>query len=204
MVNRQIRCESLPMFYNNHDFRFDLTSLWDRPDDAEDGRGLLSPFADMIRAFAPSPSKTFEASNLRFLSYLSVNVDTQKGQEDGIILMGITILMGFTMSSKDKSDELDTVLDTTGLDWSDEEEVGQAYVHAAVRGDLIGYEWIFEMDDSTVAAFHELVALMSLLASQCPQLTKRVCALVTYQEADEPTGYELRTDDELFVRPDNV
>lgn len=175
-VNKQLRAETLPIFYEKHNFEWDLTFLWGRADDGDDDQEALRPFCDMIRAFEPSPSNKLHASNLRFLTHLFVSIDTNQGQYLAIEYVG------FCMSS-DAGKGWDMALETEGLDWDDEEAVRERYMEAVDSGQLAqeGYD-AFNMEPvfcpPSDDAAYALIRPMCLVARYCPQLTGSVAAVV--------------------------
>lgn len=182
-VNRQIRYESLPIFYDIRVFRFNLDYLpEDDSDDAIDNQNdKVHYISNMLSAFIPGPSNTPQASNLRFLTCLSCSIQTRSGYMWGLAEVG------FDMSSSpfdfvsDPNVELLGLVDTAGLDWDNTEDIKTAYVEG-IDSSMLCQE-VMEISGlpdircyRANDAVDEMARLMYLIAWLCPQLRSHVVA----------------------------
>lgn len=200
-VSRQIRYETLPVFYDIHECIVDLAPL--DLEDRDDADKIRDRICNMLFGPIPGPDNTLQPSNLPFLSYLDVAIEIETFFES-------VCKFGFIMSSSPRleSDELDEehgVVDTTDLDWDDTEDVRIALMEGIDSTeicqdimDLLGVPGI--LCDGAYESMVEMAALMCLISRQCPQLTSNVLASVIEVEDElaeqlaEARGYLSESD----------
>lgn len=211
-VNRQIRNETLPIFYGNHRFvihlprlpRFDierdgrrkdpnrLRSVWDRlfarhfkaPENLSENEDPLHHLRVMLHAFTPALHNTLQANSLSFLSNLTFRLEFESLKPSWGLLG-----LGCTMSSRelhcDDGDEI--LVKTVGLDWNSAMEVREAFVVAiasskSVYGAIDFLDWDVVLHPEVEKAVRESAALMCCISRECPQLTGNVLAFITPSE----------------------
>ncbi|KAG8157470.1 hypothetical protein KVR01_012854 [Diaporthe batatas] len=179
-VNKQIRKETLPIFYGNHDFFIiiRMPSVLD-----EILHGSHDPFKhvwQMLHSFATAPALIakgdMQTSSLTSLSQLSFRLDdSQYLSEDDIGMLG------FTMSSKDLiCQDGDFAIETENLDWDRFSNVKKAYVSGILTGTISHRHRLASLRNSVEAhkRIDELISLMFFVARQCPQLKSHVLGFV--------------------------
>lgn len=178
-VNRQIRSETLPIFYHIHDFMVDLACISENHDEAVENWNHI---CKMLFASIPDPP-TLQDSNLRFLSYLDISIET-----GSVFYWGLAKVC-FVMSSSPfvfESDGLDEeygVVVTTDLNWDNAEDVRTAFLEG-IESSMICQDAteIFMLDsllcERADEAAIDMAYLMFLISMQCPQLTRNVVANV--------------------------
>jgi hypothetical protein len=190
-VNRQLRRETLGLFYWNHSFGINLPML--PIEDGEDADFVRCAYCVMKRrrrqgpdpfdfaskvldVFIPSPGKTLQTNILFCLSHLTVEM-----QNDYWYYGPQT--MGFTMSAKElKDDQIpftgQKFMDTDDLDWNDREQIQKAYLNT-IKPYRLRKEAARAVGDGRIgttagATANIMSAVMWLIAGHCPQLTGSV------------------------------
>lgn len=179
-VNRQIRSETLPIFYHIHNFMVDLACISENLDETFEN---WKHICKMLFPSIPGPHNTLQDSNLRFLSYLDISIET-----GSLFYLGLA-KVGFVMSSSPfvfESDGLDEeygVVVTTDLNWDNAEDVRTAFLEG-IDSSMICQDAteIFMLDsllcERADEAAIDIAYLMFLISWQCPQLTRNVVANV--------------------------
>lgn len=189
-VNRQLRYETLPVFYDIGYFAVELTNLPGNDDDANQNRDHIYK---MLFASIPGPDNTLQANNLRFLSYLDFSIETWSSSFWGLAKVGFIMSSSPFVFESDEWDEEYGVVETAGLDWDDTEDVITAFCDGINSSmickdgrELLGLPGM--LCKRAYAAAVEMAALMCSISRQLPQLTSNVLA---YVEADDWLDNEL-------------
>lgn len=192
-VNRQLRYETLPIFYHTGNFSVDFAYF---PEYHDDPFKNWDRIFNMLFASMHGPGNTLQASNLRFLSYLNFSIQTGSAYFFGLAKVG------FTMSSSpfvelDELDEEYGVVDTTDLDWDNTEDVMTALTEGIDSSMTcqLGIEF-FGLDnmrcDRADEAADDLAFLMCLISRHCPPLRSNVLANVVARDSIEDGLEEAR------------
>ncbi|KAG8160659.1 hypothetical protein KVR01_008923 [Diaporthe batatas] len=187
-VNKQIRNETLPIFYGNHDFIIRLPPL---PSDWQSMRPRHEAYHDhpfehfwrRLDAFTPDQKNNLQENSLQFLSSFTLEIKIDPSRQWRLAMVG------FFMSSRELDCDEDVVWEeaalvkTAGVDWNNCFQVKEAYLRAVdscllVREahDLFNMPGVCcrQVDQAASA----LAALMCRVAKLCPHLTNNVTALI--------------------------
>ncbi|KAI7774086.1 hypothetical protein LA080_009289 [Diaporthe eres] len=176
-VNRQIRFETLPIFYHTRNFSAHFACFPENHDDAVKNWDRIF---NMLFASMHGPGNTLQASNLRFLSYLNFSIQTGSAYFFGLAKVGFT-MSSFPFVELDESYEEYGVVDTTDLDWDNTEDVMTAFTEGIDSSMTcqLGIEF-FGLDNMRCEradeAADDLAFLMCLISRHCPPLRSHVLA----------------------------
>lgn len=186
-VNKQIRDETLPIFYGNHKFLIELPELpWDwehigpRREDYQDPTELL---LKRLSAFAPGEDSNLQANSLRFLSELTVSLEMEDSWQWRLRSLGFVMS---TCSEEPVSDNTwEHYLKITGLDWNDCDQVREVFLTALddcpffhERRGLFDVSEFRVPGNEVGKVVSALSTLMCRIAKLCPQLTSNVSVFV--------------------------
>lgn len=203
-VNKQIRNETLPLFYRDNMFvitLYKLTKACDGPENDQNIRtsvwgrlhariskardGLLGDqdyvkhVRDMLHAFTPVSNNNLQANNLSFLSHLTFRLDILSSSRRS------PCGLGFTMSSRelDCDNENEKLVQTAALNWNSAVEVREAFVLAIASSHIVHRaNQLLNLDLLRHRPFKkpakESADLICCISRECPQLTRYVLAFI--------------------------
>ncbi|KAL1866901.1 hypothetical protein Daus18300_006604 [Diaporthe australafricana] len=182
-VNKQIRSETLPMFYGRHRFIIELPNRPRNYHGPSEDQGPCHRVWEALDAFTPPQDHNLQANTLRFLSTLTIHLEVESPSR------WYLAALGFIMSDRELhcDDDGEHLMETTGLNWNNHVQVSRAYVEAIDSCPIArDADELLDMEHircQVAKAANELTALMCHISRVCPQLTTNAAAFVDAGEA---------------------
>ncbi|KAG8158097.1 hypothetical protein KVR01_011858 [Diaporthe batatas] len=180
-VNREIRHEALGIYYHSHIVNWVHVAKRPRDNDDQTWYHGGTPYlrSDRLGNFVPRPGSGIQTNSLRYLQSMYLRVDVSSGTWPAAV--GLTIKMSATEPPRTRCG-CHQKMNTEGLSWDDEVQVGKAFLEAATSCDnitaaakLVGDDRVRRGVEGTES---EVARVMCLLARLNPKLTKSVVITV--------------------------